>query len=159
VLEKNTDIEFILFSRPLKSVPRQDNDFFHMLLTRPSPDLIVFSNRYFSLLLESGFLAPLDNELLLEIDSDEISEIRAISTDLQLYILPFGRNVPALFYNKNSYNQMQVEFPVDGMSWGEIVDLAKKIRNPGDWTALNPGNGDLIASQIHLRIYDSATHV
>lgn len=152
---EDTEFKFHSFIRPMSRSPRPENDFFQMLTSSSRPDLIVFGNRYLPLLLESDYLTPVDIESFLDTDSAAMDEIRNAAPDLQLYALPFGRNVSALFYNKTIFDQMQVEYPRDGMTWSETTELARQARKADSWTALDVANSDLIASQINLRIYNA----
>lgn len=51
----------------------------------------------------------------------------------KLYMLPFQTNQQILFYNKGLFEKFGADYPVDGMTWDEMLDLAKSItRKEGD---------------------------
>ncbi|RKN62071.1 ABC transporter substrate-binding protein [Paenibacillus ginsengarvi] len=41
--------------------------------------------------------------------------------------LPFWENFIALYYNKDIFDKFGVEYPKDGMTWEETIELAKKV--------------------------------
>ncbi|MFC5532036.1 ABC transporter substrate-binding protein [Cohnella yongneupensis] len=52
--------------------------------------------------------------------------------DGKLYGMPYMMIPDALFYNKDIFDKLGVEYPRDSMTWDEIVDLAKQVtRNEG----------------------------
>jgi len=127
-----------------------------MMRDRQSPDLIVFDTRFLSLMIEAEYLDPIPDVYGLEIDYDIITEIRSIAPDLTLYALPFGRVAEGLFYNKTIFDEMQVPYPKDGMTWDEVLELAAALKrdqhSPIGITAY-----DSLASQLPLRWYDPET--
>jgi len=47
----------------------------------------------------------------------------------QLLGLPAEDMVFGLFYNKEIFDKFGVKYPTDGMTWDEVIDLAKKLTN------------------------------
>jgi len=152
---KETHFEFRLFTPPTISDHRQES-LFNMLRAETSPDLIIFDSRYLSLLIDAEYLAPIPDMYGLEMDSDMVSEIRSAAYDLSIYALPYGRVVGGLYYNKAIFDQYQVPYPTDGMTWGEVTSLAQQFKNIG----LNPldiTNLHQLASQVPFHDYDPET--
>lgn len=51
----------------------------------------------------------------------------------KLYMLPVQNNIQLLYYNKDLFDQFGVPYPRDGMTWDEMLDVAKRItRKDGD---------------------------
>ncbi|KRG09349.1 hypothetical protein ACA30_22205 [Virgibacillus soli] len=67
----------------------------------------------------------------------------------ELWVLPMSSDRFALMYNKDIFDLFGVEYPTDGMTWGEVVDLARDVtgeRNGVDYQGLYmPKSGSPIA--------------
>lgn len=51
----------------------------------------------------------------------------------EIHMLPFQTNRKILFYNKGIFDKFGLDYPVDGMTWSEMLDLSAKItRKDGD---------------------------
>lgn len=127
-----------------------------MMKEEPAPDLIVFDTRVFSLLLETGYLDPIPNMYALEMDEEILTQFRSYASDLDLYALPFGSIAEGLFYNKTIFDEMQVPYPEDGMTWEEIIQLSQSFVN-GSYYPLEIWPLELLASQYSFRLYDPET--
>jgi len=127
-----------------------------MMRSKPSPDLIVFDTRFLSLMIETDYLEPIPDAYGVEMDYDVINEFRSIAPDLALYALPFGRIAEGLFYNKKLFDEMNVPYPRDGMTWDEVIDLAKVFKK-GKESPIYISSYDSMASQLSLRLYDPET--
>lgn len=61
-----------------------------------------------------------------------------------LYYLPYVKRWEVLYYNKEIFDQFGVDYPIDGMTWEEVGNLAKKVT--GDRNGVNYRGLDLSAS-------------
>lgn len=52
---------------------------------------------------------------------------RALSGNGELALMPFELNNNAIYYNKNIFDKFAVSYPKDGMTWEELLDVAKKV--------------------------------
>jgi len=135
-----------------------ESDLFHMLRTKPSPDLIVFDIQLLPLLIESGYLDPIHISTgYYDMDSSVIEQIRSIASDGELYAMPYGYSPSALIYNKAIFDEMEVEYPRDGMTWDEVFELAGRVADQSRWNALDVSNYDLVTSQLSLRLINPST--
>lgn len=51
----------------------------------------------------------------------------------KIHLLPFQTNRNIMFYNKGIFDKFGFDYPVDGMTWDEMLDLSAKItRKEGD---------------------------
>lgn len=50
----------------------------------------------------------------------------------EMLVMPFELNNTALFYNKNIFDKFGVPYPKDGMTWEELLEVAKKITRVED---------------------------
>src|SRR5690606_35180965 len=92
----------------------------------------------------------------LEMDYDTIAELRSIAPDATLYALPLGQVAEGLFYNKAIFDEMQVPYPKDGMTWDVIVELAGALKRDQE-NQIGVTAYDSLASQMLLRWYDPET--
>jgi len=92
----------------------------------------------------------------LEIEYDEVTDLRSYAPDGQLYALPFGRNIPGLFYNKAAFDELDLPYPTNGMTWDEVADLVARLM-PGHRDPIDIADYDLLVSQLGTDIYDSET--
>lgn len=98
------------------------------------PDLYVMHQGY-DMLKELDMLEPLDPYIEqsgfdLGVINDGIAEIqRALDPDGTglLYGMPIEGTQRALYYNKAIFDKFGVGYPRDGMTWDEILDLAKQV--------------------------------
>lgn len=127
-----------------------------MMRNEPSPDLIVFGTRFLPLMIEAEYLEPIPDTYARGLDYDIIEDMRSSSPDLALYALPFGRIAEGLFYNKAIFDEMNVNYPVDGMTWDEVIDLAKAFKS-GPFNPIGVTAFDSMMSQLSLQWYNPET--
>lgn len=105
------------------------------------PDIMLAHNG-FDILYEADAAYPLDE--LIELHQTDLSRFREGLIDIvkardpegsnQIYGLPFEDFAPVLFYNKDIFDQFGVDYPTDGMTWDEVIDLAKEVSGERDGT-------------------------
>jgi multiple sugar transport system substrate-binding protein len=74
--------------------------------------------------------------------------------------IPIVGGFSALYYNKDLFNKFGVDYPKDGMSWKQVIELSKKVaRTDGSTTyyGLNPDGLYRSAGQFSLPYVDSKT--
>jgi len=60
------------------------------------------------------------------LEKSSIDAIRALSGG-KMYALPLVINTAALYYNKDLFDKFGVSYPKDGMTWDEVIELAKRM--------------------------------
>jgi multiple sugar transport system substrate-binding protein len=93
-------------------------------------------------------------------DPEAINEIHYLSNNGQLYAIPFSINFSVLFYNKDIFDKFAVSYPKDGMTWDDILEIAKKLsrsENGRQYLPLFAQNINHLASQLSLPFIDSKT--
>lgn len=148
-----TKFEFKTFFPPAFTSEYSLPNLSEMMKNDPSPDLIVFDTRYLPFLIESNYLAPIPDAYGLEMDYDTVAELRAAASDALLYVLPFGRIAEGLYYNKEIFDERQVPYPTDGMTWSEVMDLAMEIRR-GEEIPITVTAFDSMLTQSAPDLYD-----
>ncbi len=126
-------------------------------------DLVMFENTLAPYLFKSGYLEPLDtymdssSNLSGHIQGQQMDIVRE-QGDGQIYGIPFGKNVYALYYNADIFNELEISAPTDGMTWDEVFSLAWQItEHPlrGNRAALKVPDKHLVFSQFDIRVLDS----
>lgn len=78
-----------------------------------------------------------------------------------VYGLPFVASTSVTYYNKDIFDEFGVDYPVDGMTWDEIYDLAKQMTRNIDgvnYRGLATFHGYLLRENPYgLRPFDPAT--
>jgi multiple sugar transport system substrate-binding protein len=66
-------------------------------------------------------------------DQATLSYVKTFSSTGGITLLPYSTNFIGLFYNKDIFDKFGVNYPKDGVTFKEIVDLAKRLtRKDGD---------------------------
>lgn len=122
------------------------------------PDIIFAHRQYHVQLLEEYQLAYDMTDLLEKHEFDlsrydpaHVDEWRSWANG-EIWLLPFMRDIYALQYNKDVFDVFGVDYPTDGMTWEEVVQLAEQVtgeRNGIQYQGIDlRGNGHLPLSQI-----------
>ena len=153
--------------RPLyKDQGEGDIENYHTLVEENRPgDLVLFESTLAPYLFRSGYLEPLDayidtdpsmSGLVPQVILDHIRE----QGNGQIFGLPLGKEVYALYYNLDLFREWGLPKPRDGMTWEEVFELARTIEEQSlgvDQAALALQDYNLIFSQRQLRYVDPAT--
>lgn len=59
-------------------------------------------------------------------DPNHLAEWQIYSGD-ELWVLPISTDRFALIYNRDIFDQFGVDYPKDGMTWEEVIELARKV--------------------------------
>ena len=77
------------------------------------------------------------------LDQSILTYLTDMSNEGELNGLPYIRPEYALVYNPDIFDLFGVEYPTDGMTWDEVIELAKKVtgeRNGVAYRGLHPGS-------------------
>ncbi|WP_339319508.1 extracellular solute-binding protein [Paenibacillus sp. FSL R10-2734] len=77
-------------------------------------------------------LTPLISSHNIPLDTIEPAYMDAVTIDGKTYLLPLSDNKFVMYYNKSIFDRFGVEYPHDGMTWDEAIDLGKKITRNED---------------------------
>jgi multiple sugar transport system substrate-binding protein len=65
-------------------------------------------------------------------DPDIIRQFQSLGTNGEMLAIPFSINTYAFYYNKDIFDKFGVEYPKNGMTWTQVIELARKVtRNDG----------------------------
>lgn len=113
------------------------------------PDMVIRGNaNNIPSFLDLDMLMPLDDLIekhgldLSMYRDNVIDHYRSWGEEQQLYLLPYNWATWALYYNKDVFDIMNVDYPQNGMTWEEVVDLAAdltKVEDGVQYRGLHPG--------------------
>ncbi|WP_158301569.1 ABC transporter substrate-binding protein [Paenibacillus mesophilus] len=118
----------------LEQMKYQNNNFSEMLTRGDKPDLIEVGQGGLSAMQTAGL--DYDHRLLIKESDFDFSRFKEGLLDYPanfsqdrnklaaMFIVP---NYYALYYNKDIFNRFGVSYPKDGMTWNEVIDLAKRV--------------------------------
>lgn len=104
---------------------------------------------------------PLIKKHGIDLDRFEPVYLDSAKSDGKLYGLPFTAQFNALYYNTDLFDRFGVDYPKDGMTWDEAVDLGRKLTRVVDgvqYHGIDVGNVIRVSFQLGLPMVDSATN-
>ena len=114
------------------------------------PDIIMTSVTHeyldIELLLDLNPLIEKFDYDLDRLDPAILNYLKAMSNEGELNGLPYIRPEYALVYNPDIFDLFGVEYPTDGMTWDEVIELGKKVtgeRNGKHYRGFHPGIPEL----------------
>jgi multiple sugar transport system substrate-binding protein len=142
-----------------------------LLAAGTPPDLIFGSSRNLTPFLDLRQpmnLYPLlkkHNADLTKYDPVALSAIKNYGSRGQLYALPIFENFSALYYNKDLFDKFKVPYPRDGMSWNEVIELAKLMtitvgekKDKVQYRGINPDGIRNFASSLSIQAIDPISY-
>ncbi|WP_028551534.1 ABC transporter substrate-binding protein [Paenibacillus sp. UNC451MF] len=136
----------------------------NLVSTGDIPDLIVVSVLNLFPLKEMGLLSDLNPLIkqhsfdLSRIHPEIMDSVKQYSEIGEIVALPYFINFNALYYNKDIFDRFGVAYPKDGMTWDEVLELAKKVTQTVDgvnYRGLDPENITRLASSLGVQYADS----
>lgn len=128
----------------------------NLMATGTVPDIVITFNGNLASYKEKALvfdMTPLfktNNVDLNRFEPNYIQDVKNASDQGELFGLPFNVNYHALYYNKDIFDKFGVEYPKDGITWEELIPLAKRVtRMEGgtQYRGLDPGNSIIWMSQ------------
>ncbi|GAA3402580.1 ABC transporter substrate-binding protein [Paenibacillus hodogayensis] len=104
----------------------------NLITTGDTPDIIITHTGNIDSYLDFGLLTDITPLVkkhkvdLSKLDQVALNAHRVTKAD-ELNGLPFWENFIALYYNKDIFDKFGVEYPRDGMTWQETIELARKV--------------------------------
>ena len=137
------------------------------LLVGNVPD-IIFGNNLEQLYLFNEYDLLTDHEGLIEkhqfpielFNSSFIQAIRSYAGGEALWALPTNMTRYALHYNKDIFDLFGVDYPEDGMTWQEILDLSRSVtgeRNGQEYIGLHLPVPRILLSTLSVPLVDPET--
>ncbi|WP_068779060.1 ABC transporter substrate-binding protein [Paenibacillus sp. GM2] len=130
---------------------------FDEFIEKEKPDILMLDNSNLEKYISDGKLVELDTYIekdkynLEGIYPGFIEMLKEIGGS-KLYGLSPSFYGTAVFYNKDLFNKYGVELPHDGMSWQDILDLARRFPTDGDKKTRVYGYGDNYPVQLETLV-------
>ncbi|MDF2719641.1 MAG: transporter substrate-binding protein, partial [Paenibacillus sp.] len=105
----------------------------NLMATGTIPDIVISFNGNLASYNAKGLtfdMSPLfktHNVDLSRFEPNYIEDVKNASSKGELYGLPFNVNYHALYYNRDIFDKFGVEYPKDGMTWEELIALARRV--------------------------------
>ncbi|MDF2652836.1 MAG: family 1 extracellular solute-binding protein, partial [Paenibacillus sp.] len=137
-----------------------------LVATGSSPDLIYSPKGYMEDFIGLSIVQDLDSYIreqkmdLGRFEPVTIDSLKSYAPKYNMVALPFSYNGSALFYNKDIFDKFGVAYPVDKMTWDDVIDLGKRVsRKDGDtfYKAMYPSQLTQFASQMAVAYTDPKT--
>lgn len=97
------------------------------------PDLMLFYTDEYEKLSEQSYLLDLDPYVKkdkFDLDKYADSMIDAVSTDTgSLYGLVPRVNISGIYYNKDLFDQLKINYPTSGMDWHELLNIVLRFED------------------------------
>ncbi|CAG7656960.1 ABC transporter substrate-binding protein [Paenibacillus allorhizosphaerae] len=144
----------------------KDNSIENLIAANHFPDLIftasnfLFNSVKYSLPMDLNELIKKNNMNVNRFDQTAIEDIKAFSDKGELLALPFSTNFSIMLYNKNIFDRFGVAYPKDGMTWEEVIAIAKKVEREDGGTqyrGINPWDVRKFATPLSLPVVDPKT--
>lgn len=97
------------------------------------PDIILHANGSMGELYDYDLMMDLNPIIkqtktdLNRFDKAVLDSIRIASDEGWLVGIPFSQNFNALYYNKDIFDKFAAEYPKDGMTWDEVINLSRQV--------------------------------
>lgn len=104
-----------------------------LILAGETPDLLLSYNGKLASYRDKDLLydmTPLIGSRQVDLgrfDPSYIDDVKIASTNNEIFGLPVSLAYHALYYNKNLFDKFGVPYPKDGMTWEQILELARKL--------------------------------
>ncbi|RKN78996.1 extracellular solute-binding protein [Paenibacillus ginsengarvi] len=142
------------------------NQFNQMIVAKELPDIIDDGITNMPILLDMDVPTDL-NELVRKyefnlggITPQILQFFKQFGRSGELYSLPRTQNVFATYYNKDLFDKFGAAYPVDGMTWEQYIELAKKltvVEKESRYYGLQMGYFNRVQTQLSLPFADPAT--
>lgn len=134
-----------------------------LIAANDMPDLIATTNLYMKDMLALGVGSDLNEFVktykvdLNSFQPEAIEALRLYGKNGELYGIPYTMNYGLLIYNKDIFDKFGVPYVEDGMQWGQILELAKRLtRFEGgvQYRGFDPGTEATFARSYSLGTID-----
>lgn len=137
----NVEIEVVnsnqIYNTYMEENDQDYNKAMQAFIEKEQPDVIMIDSSQITPLIENGTLYDLDTfvadasynaEGLIPGMLDYMKEVGSG----KVYAIPTSFYTQVLFYNRDLFDQFNIPYPTDQMTWTEIINLAKQFPTDGD---------------------------
>ena len=135
-----------------------------LIASGDTPDLVSTSNFSLDYMLGLGLGSDLNpfiksyNIDLNRFEPETINTLRRYGKNGELYGFPFAMNYGMMAYNKDIFDKFGVPYPKDGMTWDQVIELARKVTRKSDTTqilGIDPGFPQVFSRAYSLPLTDA----
>jgi multiple sugar transport system substrate-binding protein len=129
------------------------------------PDMILSSQQFIrrgNKLKLLADLRPLIQKHKMDVNRflpEAMEEIKYFGKNGEIYEIPYIMQLSATFFNKDIFNSYGLDYPKDGMTWTDIINLSKKLGaiSGGKVKSLNPTTINHFVTTLSLPYVDPKT--
>lgn len=131
-----------------------------------TPDIISTSNFSLDTFISMGLGTDLNEFVktykidLGRLEPETIKNLQLYGKNGELYGFPFAMNYGMMAYNKELFDAFGIAYPQDGMTWEQVIDLAKKTTRKQDATqilGIDPGFPQVFSRAYSLPVTDNGS--
>lgn len=92
-----------------------------------------------------------------QFDTPYLEAAKSFGENGEIYGLPFSTNTGVLGYNKAIFDRFAVPYPLDGMTWDEVIQLGKRLTRTDagvNYIGFDPGRTQDVAYGLSLPFAD-----
>ncbi|GAA3406137.1 ABC transporter substrate-binding protein [Paenibacillus hodogayensis] len=90
-------------------------------------------------------------------DDAALENARRQGDNGEMYVIPWQVEGFTMFYNLDIFDRFGIEYPKDGMTWPEVLELGKRLTrtdNGVNYRGFDPGYYPIYKQQFGLSVYD-----
>ncbi|WP_079912893.1 ABC transporter substrate-binding protein [Paenibacillus sp. 32352] len=134
-----------------------------MLAAGEVPDIIATSNYYLHDVLQMGLGTDLNDFVKSQridmgrFEPEAVNVMKSFGKKGELYGVPYAMNYGVLAYNKDIFDKYGVPYPKDGMTWNQILELARKVTRAdqgNQYIGLDMGDPQTLTRAYSLPVVD-----
>lgn len=131
-----------------------------------TPDIISTSNFSLDTFISMGLGTDLNEFVktykidLGRLEPETIKNLQLYGKNGELYGFPFAMNYGMMAYNKELFDAFGIAYPQDGMTWEQVIDLAKKTtrkQEPTQILGIDPGFPQVFSRAYSLPVTDNGS--
>lgn len=138
----------------------------NLIVTNQLPDLV--AGNTVSLAATKAYGFQMDITELIEKHNFDLDRMKPFVIDAMKKVngtdylvgFPYTMHFNALYYNKDIFDRFGVNYPVDGMTWDEVIEVAKQVTRLDEgvqYRGLEPDSVYRAGSQLSLPVIDNET--
>lgn len=134
-----------------------------MLAAGDVPDIIATSNYYLHDVLQMGLGSDLNEFVksqridMSRFEPEAVNVLKSFGKKGELYGIPYAMNYGVLAYNKDIFDKYGVPYPKDGMTWNQIIELARQVTRVdqgNQYIGLDMGDPQTLTRAYSLPVVD-----
>ncbi|UQZ82613.1 Putative ABC transporter substrate-binding protein YesO [Paenibacillus konkukensis] len=134
-----------------------------MIAAGEVPDFIATSNYYLHDVLQLGLGTDLSGFVksqgidMSKFEPEAVNVLKSFGKNGELYGIPYAMNYGVVAYNKDIFDKFGVPYPKDGMTWSQVLELARQVTRTdqgNQYIGFDMGDPQLLTRAYSLPVVD-----